>query len=157
MLRFMCAACGGMCYMCRGEVLMKDLYLCRWWRLYGLDIDMPADRQGHSCSWTHMHEKTPYSPRQINMQNMLPVSTGKPKIKVATLSSIHYWKSTENHCVFMIFHHLPFHFLPQNSFFASLEGFLFCLLAGALSAREKNKLEPNSEQYAHLNLLYDYV
>lgn len=66
MLWFMCAACGGMCYMCRGEVLMKDLYLCRWWRLYGVDTDMPGDRHGHKRAQllmnTHAHRKYP-SPR----------------------------------------------------------------------------------------------
>lgn len=41
---------------------------------------------------THTHKKNVPSPdkKQINKQSMLPVSNGKPKIKVATLSSIHY-------------------------------------------------------------------
>lgn len=73
-----------------------------------------------SCSWTHT--ENPHPPKHLNIQN-------KPKIKVATLSSIHYRKATQNHWGFMIFHHLAFYFLPQNLFFASLEGFVV-LLAG---------------------------
>lgn len=45
----MCEVCGGMCYMRRDEGLMKDLYFCRWCRLYGVDINVAADRQGHKC------------------------------------------------------------------------------------------------------------
>lgn len=57
MLQFVRAACGGTCYMCRGEVLMKDLYLYRWWRLYDVDTDTPAERQGHK------YKKSPHPPK----------------------------------------------------------------------------------------------
>lgn len=61
----------------------------------------------HSCSRTHMNEKNVPSPEMEKYAEH--VSTGRPKIKVATLSSICYWKATLNHFVFMIFHHLPFY------------------------------------------------
>lgn len=78
-----------MSYMCRRRrVHMKDLYLYRRRRLYGVDTDVPADRQGH----------------RTHTCSMLPVS---PKIKIAALSSIHYWGDTPNCRVLMIFHHLP--------------------------------------------------
>lgn len=89
-----------MSYMCRRRrrrVHMKDLYLYRRRRLYGVDTDVPGDRQGHK---THTC-------------SMLPVS---PKIKISALSSIHYWGDTPNRCVFMIFHRLP-SLLPSRRIF----------------------------------------
>lgn len=104
----------------------------------------------HSCSRTHMNEKNVPSPEMEKYAEH--VSTGRPKIKVATLSSICYWKATLNHFVFMIFHHLPFYCRIFYLFFASIEGFSFCLLTGALSAREKNKLKPSSETYKRTSI-----
>lgn len=106
MFQLVCAACRRTCYTCRDKVLVKDLYLYRRWRLYGVDTDMSVDRQGHKCTQlllnTHAQKNVP-SPKTEH------VSTGGPKIHTATLSSICSWKATLHHFVFMIFHHLPFY------------------------------------------------
>ncbi len=127
------------------------------WKMYisigGVDTDMPADRQGHECAQllmnTHAHKKHPSPNTDEDAEDATCIN--RKAQNQSCHPQPHYYR------VFMIFHHLPFYFLQRNLFFASLGGFLFCLLAGALSAREKNKLEPNSEEYAHLNLHYDYV
>lgn len=130
------AACGGMRYMCRGGMLMKDLYLYRWWWLYGVDTHMPADRQGHECTQL-----------LINTQNMLPVSSGKPKIKSGHPQLHPLLKgNAKSLCIYEIPSSAFLLFLPQNLFFASLEGFLFCL---ALSAREKEQTRAEDPGSTH--------
>lgn len=77
MLQFVCAARRRTCYTCRGKVLVKDLYLYRRWRLYGVDTDMPVDRQGHKCTQlllnTHAQKNVP-SPRTEHVSTGLPPS-----------------------------------------------------------------------------------
>lgn len=151
MLQFVCAACSRTRYTCGGRVLVKDLYLYRRWRLYGVDTDMPVDRQGHnvhSCSWTHMQKNVP-SPKTEH------VSTGRPKIKTATDSSICVWKATLPHFVFMIFHHLPFY----CRFIFCLTGGIFISLAyqGIVSTWQEDTGAKHGEENAPLPAVWLYI
>ena len=120
-----------MSYMCRRRrrrVLMKDLCLYRRRRLYGVDTDVPADRQGH----------------KTNTCSMLPVSS---KIKIATLGNIHYWGDTPKS--------LHVYDIPSFSFSAYVPQ-EFCFLrplAAALSAREKKNKRRGSAHASICSLI----
>lgn len=89
---------------------MKDLYLYRRRRLYGVDTDVPGDRQGHK---THTCSMLPVSPIQNLRPQQHPLLRGY----------------TESLCVYDI---------PSSAFSASVpQDFCFCQLAATLSACEK--------------------
>lgn len=107
-----------------------------------------------TCQRIDKVTKSPSPPKHVNIQNVsLPVSTGNqschPQQHPLLKGDTEYlWYSII--CLSTSFHRIYFLLRLKDFCFA-------CLLAGALSAREKNKLDPTGEQYAHLNLLYDYV
>lgn len=156
MLQFVCAAWGWMLLysMCRGEVLVKDLYLYRRWRLYGVDTDMSADRQGHKCTQlfpnTHERKKCPV-PRNGKICRTC-INWKAQNQSCHPQQHLLLKGNTKSLCIYDI---PSSAFLLQNFlfiFFASIEGFSFCLLTGALSAREKNKLKPSSETYKRTSI-----
>lgn len=125
-----------------------------------MDTDVPADRQGHEGAQllvsahaqvaSHPPETDEYAEHATCINRRAQNQSRHPQLHPLLKGN------TGSLCIYDI-PSSAFLLLPQNLFFAALEGFLFCLLAGALSAHEKNKLEPSSKERAHFNLIYDFV